>query len=233
MNNFPLRKVVVAISMFVMCPLAVNAAEIFDPNEQLLHGKEMVESANLKEKKKLELEIAILDNEINNLDGSNKKIVAEAVKKATADMEKHYQKRIKALESQVASLEAKNKSISGSTGEAGSVADDSDIFFTGIIEVGDTRKAEVIVDGSRSLLTVGQKLSAGMTLSSIEQNRIVVRTARGTRSFPLKSSAQIADQLYQSAMSKVKEDRGGGRSNEAVRLPADFSIEDLQRRGND
>lgn len=226
MNNFPLRKAVIAISLFAMSPLMVNAAEIFDPNEQLKHGKEMVDSSNVKEKRKLDLEIAILNNEINNIDGSNQKTIDAAVSKASADIEKKYLLQIKMLENQVNELDAKNKKLTGQLGNGSEHVDE--IFFTGIIEIGNTKKAEVIVGGSRSLVVVGQQLMTGMTVTAIESNRLIVKTASGSRSFPLKSSAQIADKLYESAMEKVRsqKSRDGGQSQQATKLPDDFKLGD-------
>jgi hypothetical protein len=224
MNNFPFKKAVIAISIFAMSPLMVNAAEIFDPNEQLKHGKEMVDSSNVKEKRKLDLEIAILNNEIKNLDGSNQKTIDEAVAKASAEIEKKYLLKIKMLENQVNELSAKNKSLSGDIGSG----DQEEVFFTGIIEIGNSKKAEVIAGGSRSLVTVGKQIMPGMTVTSIESNRLIVRTANGSRSFPLKSSAQIADRLYESAMDKVRsqKSRNGSQAKQATRLPDDFKIGD-------
>lgn len=226
MNNFPFKKAVIAISIFAMSPLMVNAAEIFDPNEQLKHGKEMVDSSNFKEKRKLDLEIAILNNEIKNLDGTNQKTIDEAVAKASADIEKKYLLQIKMLENQVNELSAKNKSLSGDLGSGGEQA--GEVFFTGIIEIGSSKKAEVIAGGSRSLVTVGQQIMPGMTVTSIESNRLIVKTSNGSRSFPLKSSAQIADKLYESAMDKVRSQkaRDGGQAKQATRLPDDFKIGD-------
>jgi hypothetical protein len=225
MNNFPFKKAVIAISIFAMSPLMVNAAEIFDPNEQLKHGKEMVDSSNFKEKRKLDLEIAILNNEIKNLDGTNQKTIDEAVAKASADIEKKYLLQIKMLENQVNELSAKNKSLSGDLGSGDHV---DEVFFTGIIEIGSSKKAEVIAGGSRSLVTVGQQIMPGMTVTSIESNRLIVKTNNGSRSFPLKSSAQIADKLYESAMDKVRsqKSRDGGQAKQATRLPDDFKIGD-------
>lgn len=223
-----LKLIAIAISLVGFSPVMVSAAEIFSPDEQLQHGKEMVDSQNIKEKRKLELEIAILNNEIKNIDGSNQKTIEDAVNKARADIEKQYKIEIMSLKRQVSELEVKNKRLEGQFGSSGDQRAE-DIFYTGMIQIGSLKKAEVIANGSRSMLSVGESIAPGLTISSIHPEKLVVKTSAGMRTFGIKSTAQIAEKLYDAAIERAQSDRSRNTTG-AIKLPDDFNLQDLRVR---
>lgn len=232
MNNLKLKKLVCVVSLFALMPTVTYAAEIFSVDEQLKHGQEMVDSQNIKEKRKLDLEIAILNNEIKNIDGSNQKTIDDAVKKSTALMEKKYLLEIQMLKKQVATLNKKNGELMGQSGAVSQQVED--IFYTGMIQVGDSKKAEVFASGTKSMYSVGESIVPGVVISSIEPTKLVVRSGKGFRTYARQSTAQIADKLYEAAVDKARS--GGDRSsardivgNSAMKLPNDFNIGDEER----
>lgn len=232
MNNFKLKNLVCVISLFAFIPTVTFAAEIFSVDEQLKHGQEMVDSQNLKEKRKLDLEIAILNNEIKNIDGSNQKTIEDAVKKSTALMEKKYLLEIQMLKKQVANLDKKNNELMGQSGAVSQKVED--IFYTGMIQVGESKKAEIFASGTKSMYSVGESIVPGVVISSIEPAKLVVRSGGGFRSYSRQSTAQIADKLYEAAVDKARSgdnhsDARDMAGNSAIKLPNDFNIGNEER----
>lgn len=211
MSNLVNKRNTLALFVLAAIGMSAQAAEIFDPKVQLQHGTSMVEKANLKEAKKLDLEIAILDKEIKETNGDNQKVIDAALKKSQDALEKKYALQIKGYEMRIAKLEKDNDALRGQLGksEESSSGEKIDIFYTGFMQVGGKTLAEVIVDGSRRTVSIGQDLVPGQRVSAISDNAIKVSVGNGSKYYPLKSSMQIADKLYESALSKVHEERGG------------------------
>lgn len=217
MNNGFIKRRAIAFGIMSIVAFQAAAAEIFDPRVQLEHGTSMVDKANVRESKKLDLEIAILDKEIKETTGDSQKVIDASLKKSQDDFEKRFSQQIRGYQLQIEKLQKENDSLKGQLGRSseGSDGDKLDIFYTGFMEVGGKKLAEVIVDGSRRTLSTGQEVIPGQVVSAISDSGLRVTVPGGSKIYPLKSSLQIADKLYESALSKVHDKRGGGMSNMA------------------
>lgn len=216
MNNGFGKMHAVAFAVMSLVAFKASAAEIFDPKIQLEHGTSMVDKANVRESKKLDLEIAILDKEIKETTGDNQKVIDASLKKSQDDFEKKFSQQIRSYQLQIERLQKENDSLKSQLGRSSEGSGEKlDIFYTSFMEVGGKKLAEVIVDGSRRTLSVGQEIVPGQRVSVISDSGLKVTVPGGSKIYPLKSSLQIADKLYESALSKVHDQRGGGMMNMA------------------
>jgi hypothetical protein len=208
MNKFKFS--MLSIMMFCGVSGAVHAAEIFDPQAQIAHTKEMIDLANEKEIKSKTLEIAIMQNEINKMNGQS---IQASSAQATSGSNPKY-------ESQIAQMQRTIESLKSGDGKAQDTdAFDTDVvFYTGYMQFAGTKQAELIVDGSRKVLSVGEEIYPGLKVKSISESGLVASSKAGDKVFTLKSNAQISQKIYDSAKSKMKSQGGGGFGNAPIKL---------------
>jgi hypothetical protein len=207
MNKFKFS--MLSIMMFCGVSGISNAAEIFDPQVQIAHSKELIDLANQKEIKSKTLEIAIMQNEIDKMGAkpvdvtSDNKVGTSAADSKLAEM----QKTIDALKT------ASEKSQVSSATEA------PGIFFTGFMEFSGKKQAEMIIDGSRKVLSVGDEIYPGLRIKSVSESGVIASSSSGNQVFTLKSNAQVSQKLYDAAFNKVKSE-SKTYGNQPMRMPS-------------
>ena len=180
----------------VVCS-AAQASEIFDPQAQIAHSKEMIGLSNEKEIKAKQLEIAVIQHEIDKLNVAP----SQGKDAANPDSDKQVaelQKTIEVLKSQQNSGESQVQPLTQAA------------YYTGYMEFSGKKQAEMIADGSRKVVSVGEEIAAGETVRSINESTVTTSSKSGVKTYVLQSNAQIAQKIYASAM---KDSRGDGESN--------------------
>ncbi|MFK4132045.1 hypothetical protein ACI2KR_07080 [Pseudomonas luteola] len=198
MNKFT-KTLMAAVACSVMAT-AAQAEEVFNPELQLNHSKEMIDLNNLKEQKKAALEIAIMDKEISKLKMEQEQtaqapsLPSQAQQAATATSNQ-FASQLAEMQRAISELRKSGSAPSKIELEKGAASS----FYVGYMEIASTVKAEMIVDGSRKSYSVGDYLPTGQKVKSISETSVRLVDKSGETTLPLQSTAQIAAKLYQAA----------------------------------